>query len=526
MVDHVVGWCDLSQLYGSTMLLAAFTRSFQKAAIAGSLVAIVCGVIGCFVILRRMAFLGDALSHAMLAGVTAGYLFMSVVFGSDAHAPAMFFGSLLAGMLTVGLIGFVSRVSRIKEDTAIGVMYTGIFAAGGVLHSLFSDRIHIDLYHFMMGSVLAIEDADLWMMAIIAVIVLGVVTLLFRQLQIATFDPVMAASIGINVLAMNYLLTACTSLVVVGAVQVVGVVLVVGLLVTPAATAYLLSDRLSRMLPLAAGFGVTSVLAGLLVSHWLDVASGSAIVIMSTLQFIVILLCAPRYGMIADWWRRRTMVPQQLLEDVLGCFRKEVHEPRLISEVVDEVDRPIEQIQRAIRNLTRRELLQINGDTLSLTSQGRREARRILRAHRLWETYLQHVGLPAEALHDQAHRLEHVHDEETVDYLDDKLGHPLTDPHGSEIPEDFVHLVPGEEVVVSLMREGHAGVVTLLNSAALDTPLSLGMRVVAGQREDNGSIWTLILPDGSGLRLDHDMADSVTIRLEGQESPPSDSQRE
>jgi manganese/iron transport system permease protein/iron/zinc/copper transport system permease protein len=301
---------------------------------------------------------------------------------------------------------------------------------------------------------------------------------------------------------------------VVGAVQVVGVVLVVGLLVTPAATAYLLSDRLTRMLPLAALFGVSSVVAGLYVSLKLDVASGSAIVIMSTLQFMLVLACAPRYGMIAGWWRRKTMVPQQLLEDVLGCFRKELDQPRQMSQVMGEVDRPPEQVQRAVRNLGRRDWMEVDGQILRLTEQGRREAKRILRAHRLWETYLQHVGMPVETLHDQAHRLEHVHDEQTVDYLDDKLGHPLTDPHGAEIPEDFEHLVPGEEVKVSLMREGHAGVVTSLEKDAIGTRLSVGERVVAGRREGDGRVWILHLPDGSRLELDHELADSITVRFD------------
>lgn len=495
------------------ILLAAINRSMQKAAIAGSLVAIVCGVIGCFVILRRMAFLGDALSHAMLAGVTAGFLFMNVFFGSDAHVPAMFFGSLLAGIITVGLIGFVSQVSRIKEDTAIGVMYTGIFAAGGVLHSAFSDRMHIDIYHFIMGSVLAIEDADLWMMAIIAVIVLSVVILFFRQLQISTFDPVMAASIGINVVAVNYLLTACTSLVVVGAVQVVGVVLVVGLLVTPAATAYLLSDRLTRMLWLAALFGVTSVLSGLWLSVQIDVASGPAIVIMSTAQFMLALACAPRYGMIADWWRKKTMVPQQVLEDVLGCFRKEMEKSLPIADVLKSVERPNEQVHRAVRNLVRRDWMLEEGKLIRLTTEGQREAKRILRAHRLWESYLEHVGMPSDSLHDQAHRLEHVHDEETVDYLDDKLGHPLTDPHGSEIPEDFEHLVPGHDVKFSLLREGHCGVITLLSKEFEFKQLNIGMDVVAGVRQDGDRLWTLLLPDGDQIQLNHDEADAITVRL-------------
>lgn len=498
------------------LLMAVIHRSLQKAAIAGSLVAIVCGVIGCFVILRRMAFLGDALSHSMLAGVTAGFLFMNVLFGADAHVPAMFFGSLLAGMITVGLIGFVSQVSRIKEDTAIGVMYTGIFAAGGVLHSAFSDRMHIDIYHFIMGSVLAIEDADLWMMGIIAVVVLSVVILFYRQFQISTFDPVMAASIGVNVAAMNYLLTACTSLVVVGAVQVVGVVLVVGLLVTPAATAYLLCDRLTRMLPLAALFGVTSVLSGLWLSVWIDVASGPAIVIMGTTQFMMALACAPRYGMIADWWRKKTMVPQQLLEDVLGCFRHAMKRAHPITEILQEVERPAEQVHRAIRDLVRRDWMLLEGTSIRLTKEGRREAKRILRAHRLWESYLAHVGMPADTLHDQAHRLEHVHDEETVDYLDDKLGHPLTDPHGSEIPEDFEHLVPGNEVKVSLLREGHRAVITSLALGFEFDRLSVGMHVLAGERQDGGRLWTLHLPGDQTVQLNHDEADAITVRLENE----------
>ena len=134
---------------------------FQKALIGGSVVACVCGVVGCLVILRRMAFLGDALSHAMIAGVVGGYLFMKVVFGIEASAPAMLLGSLLAAIITVALIGFVSRVSRLKEDTVIGIMYCGIFSAGIVLLSIFQHYIHIDIMHFIMGDVLGISDGEL-----------------------------------------------------------------------------------------------------------------------------------------------------------------------------------------------------------------------------------------------------------------------------------------------------------------------------------------------------------------------------
>ena len=492
---------------------------FQKALIGGSLVAIVCGVIGSFVILRRMAFLGDALAHAMLAGVTGGYLFMQIVFGQDAHAPAMLVGSLIAGILTVALIGFVSKSSRIKEDTSIGIIYTGVFAVGGILHSLFSHRIHLDLYHFVTGMVLGIEDGDLWMMAFIAVFVLTIVILFYRHLQITTFDPVMAASIGIPVVVMDYVLTACTSLVVVGAVSIVGVILVVGLLVTPAATAYLLSDRLGRMMVMAALFGVSSVVVGLYVSTWIgNIAAGPAIVLAGTAQFLTVLTVAPRYGLIADWWRRRTAVPQRLIEDILGCFRYQDGETIPLAELQRVVKGPGDQIRRGLQTLERQGLLSLSSVGVALTADGQREALRIVRAHRLWESYLEHVGLPLDELHARADELEHVHDETTVDYLDDKLGHPLTDPHGQAIPEDFMHLIPGAEVKLGLLREGHRGTVTRVNEGARHTLIREGMQIQVGARSPDGTRWHVQLPNQPELSLDHDESDAVIIRLEAESS--------
>ena len=269
------------------------------------------------------------------------------------------------------------------------------------------------------------------------------------------------------------------------------------------------------MLPLSALMALTSVLFGLYVATWVgNIAAGSSIVVVSTLQFLVVLALAPRYGMIADWWRKRNLVPQQLVEDVLGCFRKQMNSPRDAADLYQEVARPADQISRAIRSLKRRDWLEVVGQQLKLTEQGKREAKRLLRAHRLWETYLQHVGTPVDELHDHAHQLEHVHDEATVDYLDDKLGHPLTDPHGAEIPEDFEHLVEGNEVKASLLREGHRAVVVGLAPLAQSTPLRSGMIVVAGARSRDGKLWRLRLPDGQEVALDHEMADAVTVRFD------------
>jgi len=496
----------------------AMNSHLVRALLAGSLVSIVCGVIGCFVILRRMAFLGDAIAHAMLAGVVAGYLFMKLVFGAEAHAPAMLFGSLLAGLITVGMIGFVARMSRIKEDTAIGIMYTGIFAAGGLLASLFSQYVHLDLLHFVTGSVLAVEMADLWMIGFVTVFVVAVVVLFFRALQLTSFDPVMAASIGIPVVAVDYLLTVCTSMVVVSAVNIVGVIQVVGMLVTPAATAYLLCDRLQRMLWASAGFAISSFLVGYWLSTAINVAPGSSIVVASSAQFLLVLAVAPRYGLISDWLRRRQMVPQQLVEDVLSCVLKALGSSVDMSVIYEHVAGQRDRIRDAVRALERKALLECRGEVVRLTEAGEREARRLLRAHRLWETYLQRLGTPTVELHAHAHRLEHLHDEDAVDYLDDQLGHPLLDPHGKEIPEDFVHLRLGATVKASLLRQGwRARVVRVVGSgggdARIPATLQPGVVVSMGKRSAGGQLWELHLDSGSAVALDHQAADALLVEV-------------
>jgi manganese/iron transport system permease protein/iron/zinc/copper transport system permease protein len=458
-----------------------------------------------------MAFLGDALAHAMIAGVAGGYLFMKILFDAEAHATAMLVGSVLAAILTVGLIGFVSRVSRVKEDTAIGIMYTGVFAGGVVLVSVFSNYIHIDLMHFIMGDVLAVADSDLWVAAAVTALVLAVMILFFRAFQLTSFDPVMAASIGLPVVLIDYVLTTCVSLVVVSAVSMVGVILVVGLLIAPAASAYLLCDRLSRMMAVAALFGVTSVVAGLYLCVWLDSSGGGAIVLFCTFQFLAVLVAAPRYGVLARRLRLRRMVPQQLAEDILVAVVRSEGAPVSVSEIESRVQsdgRP----GKAVKRLAEQGLLRVDDSGVTLTDAGEEEAQRVLRAHRLWEAYLAHVGTPGEEIHPRAHRLEHVSDPEAMGYLDDLLDHPVRDPHGKEIPEDPCFRQPGCTAPLSLLREGRACVVERVNAAAEDTGLRPGDRIRVGPRRNGGRIWTVIDSDSQEKELSHTAADAVVVR--------------
>lgn len=483
--------------------------------IVGTLVSIVCSVVGCFIVLRRMSFLADAIAHSMLAGVIAGYLLIKILFGQEAQLGAMLIGAILAGIMTVAMVGFVTRFSRIKQDTAIGIMYTGIFALGAFVISIrsFGQLIHIDIYHYIVGSVLSVPDEELWLLAIVTSFVLGVVILFYRPLQLTSFDPIMAASIGIPVLAVEYLLTACTSLVVVSGVQIAGVILVVALIITPAATAYLLSDRLDRMIMLSIVIGVSGFVLGFLLATWAGAAPGASVVVTMTTIFLTTLVFAPRYGLLADWIRRKNNVPQEIMEDVLGSILRSSEKVVSIGEIVRNLGNPQGRIRRAISVLARRELLEIDEDQVRLTDDGRIEAVRLVRAHRLWETYLDQTGTPETELHQKAHVLEHITDQATLDYLDDKLGHPITDPHGAVIPIDVSHLKSDCDFVLSLLRQGNRATIQRIDSAAAAIGLLAGETITIGPRSASGKSWTLVTAQGKKFELSHDQADAVIVRL-------------
>ena len=483
--------------------------------IVGTMVSIVCSVVGCFIVLRKMSFLADAIAHSMLAGVIAGYLITKLLLGREAEVGSMLIGAIIAGIATVAMVGLVTRFSRLKQDTAIGIMYTGIFALGAFAISIRSigQHIHIDIYHYIVGSVLAVTNAEIWLLSIVTAIVLGVVILFYRVLQLTSFDPIMAASIGIPVLAVEYLLTACTSLVVVSGVQIAGVILVVALIITPAATAYLLSDRLDRMIWLAAIIGVLGFWLGFLLATLVGGSPGPGVVVAMTMIFLIALVFAPQYGLMADWIRKRNSVPQEIMEDVLGTVLRSPGKVTTIDKVLPRITTQNSKIRRAISALDRQGLLEVAGSRVALTEAGVFQANRLMRAHRLWELYLDNTSVPKQEIHDRAHRLEHISDPATVEYLDDKLGHPLTDPHGSSIPADEQVLSPGQSVMVSLMREGQRARIESVGAKAAGTGLELGMLVTIGPRSLDGEVWTVEPDGGSAIELSHEQADRIIAAL-------------
>jgi ABC-type Mn2+/Zn2+ transport system permease subunit len=275
-------------------LLTPLSYAFiQRGLLAALMVGVLCSVIGCYVVLRSMAFLGDAMAHAVLPGVAIAYLL----------GRNLTLGALAAALVVALGVGLFSRKGMIKEDTAIGVLFAAALSLGVVLIS--SIRTYaVDLSHILFGNVLGVSSLDLWLTGIIGVVILVLILIFYRQFLVISFDPVLAATLRMRVGLFNNMLLVLLALTIVISIQTVGVGLVAAMLVTPAATAYLLVRRLPSMMILSGLFGGVSSLVGLFASYHLNVASGAAIVLTTTLIFLVVFLFAPRKGLIWDLARR------------------------------------------------------------------------------------------------------------------------------------------------------------------------------------------------------------------------------
>jgi manganese/iron transport system permease protein len=260
---------------------------FLRSLIAVVLVGAVCAVVGTFVVLRGLAFIGDAISHAAFPGVVVAFML---------RGP-YYVGAAVAAIATALTITFVSRRTHLRTDTAIGVLFAGTFALGIFLYSTIEGYV-ADLFGFLVGNILAISQADLLGLAALSGLVLLAVFVFWKELLYATFDPLGAAASGLPVTAMEYLFLVLVALTIVISLQAVGIILVVAMLVTPAATAQLLTTRFERLLAGAMLIGIGASVIGLYISFWMDVASGATIVLVQTAAFLGALLLGPQRGLL------------------------------------------------------------------------------------------------------------------------------------------------------------------------------------------------------------------------------------
>jgi manganese/iron transport system permease protein len=252
----------------------------QRGMIAAVLVGIVCAVVGSYVVLRGMAFFGDALAHTILPGIALGYLI------SGGARESLFWWALGTAVVAALGIGALSKNSEIREDTAIGIIFAGMFALGIALISTVRSYA-VDLSHFLFGDVLSVSSQSLWLIVIFGGLVLLIVFAFYKEFLTLSFDPVLAATLRLPVSLLNNLLLSLIAVTVAVSLQTVGVALMVAMLITPAATAYLLTRRLSQMMLLGTAFASISGVIGLYLSYYLSIASGAAIVLTATFFFLL-----------------------------------------------------------------------------------------------------------------------------------------------------------------------------------------------------------------------------------------------
>jgi manganese/iron transport system permease protein len=257
---------------------------------AALIVGVVCATLGTYIVLRGMALFGNALAHAILPGVAVAYL------AGGSGQPRLFVGGLIAGIVTALGIGAISK-GGLKEDTAIGVIFAGMFAFGIALISTVRSYT-VDLTHFLFGDVLGVSNSDLWLISIFGGLVILTILAFYKEFLVLSFDPILAKTLRLPTTFLNYLLLLLVAVTIVLSLQTVGIALMSAMLVTPAATAYLLTRRLPIMMALSATIGAASGVVGLYLSFYINIASGPAIVLVCTAAFLLAFIFSPRQGVI------------------------------------------------------------------------------------------------------------------------------------------------------------------------------------------------------------------------------------
>lgn len=342
--------------------------------LVGSLAAASCALIGTFLVLRRMALLGDAISHAVLPGIVIAFLLTG-----DRAALPMVLGAGALGVITVGLVELFTRSRRLKEDASIGVTFPALFSIGVIMISRYASQVDLDLDCVLYGEIAyapwdllyqggaSIGPKALWVNGATLLVNALVVGLFFKELKVSTFDAGLAASLGFSPVLLHYLLMSAVSVTVVGAFESVGAILVVAMLVVPPATAYLLTDRLGVMIGLGMALGVTSAVGGYAVARWLDASIAGAIAAVSGVLFCLALALSPRHGLLSKLLVQRRL-GRRLTEKLLLTHLSDG--PLPVGVIEQRFAWSAERLRRVAARLERQGWVAAEGGRLRLTAAG------------------------------------------------------------------------------------------------------------------------------------------------------------
>ena len=458
IADILSGW---NWLDGWTVMTAA-------------LASMSCCVPGVFLLVRRQSMLGDALSHTTLPGIALGFLaamwLRDLGWMSDETYTAWRHGVVVIGAAAIGVISAMltqalQKIGGVEPNAALGVVFTSLFALGLLLIRLFADKIDLDancvlygtietaaldrVHLFGLGDAFTVPRAAM-LNGTFLLVNLALVVLFFKELRIAAFDPALATSMGINAQVVHYVLISVTAMTLVAAFESVGSILVIAMLVTPAATAHLLVDRLGKLLLVALAVAAISALLGHVLAITLpsllfrqlgfdipvDASTAGMMAVAGGGLFTLAALIGPRYGILSRAVLRLQLSVQVASQDILGALYR--HEEQMESVELAGAVRPHSLLQRLARRwlLLKREIV-ATADGMALTEDGRQHAKQLVRSHRLWESYMaKHLVLPEDHLHATAERVEHYIDGMMRAEIDAELAAPDQDPHGRAIPAE------------------------------------------------------------------------------------------
>lgn len=461
-----------------------------------AIVGVTTSVLSCLLVVRRQALMGDAVAHSVLLGVVLGWLV--------AREAGIFWGAMAAGILTGVTITYVERNSRLRFDAAMGIFFTFAFALALAIISVVQPK-GIDLFHVLLGNVLAVGPADVWAAATCGAIVLGLLLVFFSAFHSWSFDPVGAHAAGMRTAWIQYSFMAMLSATIVVSIQAVGLVLVIAMLVTPGATAYLLSERLAPMMGVAALIGLLAGVSGLYGSFYVNVASGPAIVIVASTCFLLAFVLAPRRGLLACGLSRRRLAHAQHDEDILRALVvAEAEQGRLmdVREIAAMLQLGMRSVAASLRRLRRTNALELAGGAPRPTEAGRQRGLQLVRRNRVLETYLHNInGVSLDQLRAEADRMEHGISASSVSEMSAELDNPRRDPHGDVIPGQDERLTPNRSQPLSSIDPGHTVRVISVDDSSEDA-----CRFVQRNR---------LLPDGALSVLGRNAA-GVQVRHAGQ----------
>lgn len=401
-----------------------------------------CGMLGSFVVVRRMALVGDTLSHAVLPGVALGFLY------SMTKDPLVILvGATVVGGLAMLVVSWIMNTTRLKQDAALGLVLSSFYAVGICLFTIIQrlpTGAKSGLDKFMFGQASALNGADAMLIAITTAVSLAFVALFYPGLQVLSFHRGFGETLGLPMRFLHHALMLLTSFAIVVAMQAVGVVLVSAMLIIPPATAYLLTDRLHRMMILAAVIGVATASLGAFLSFLgSNLPTGPLMVLAGTMFFSIAFFFAPRHGWLVRMWRLRRKRQRTERENTLKAMHRVLEnrgfkdEAVSLLELANVLREPLDEARARVQRIAHAGLATINdgGDAVHFTPAGEQLARSIVRNHRLWELYLTNIAhFEPDHVHDDAEKIEHMLSEEEVRNLERRLAFPEIDPHGRKIP--------------------------------------------------------------------------------------------